>query len=346
MIRRNYWAFLTSVALLAVLPACSSGIREDSEDQALDELIAGDEAEAGTDAVPGAEMEATDTASLEDQEGTEVASTTNSDMGALDQLAGDTGTPPTAASTADPSAVESAPSADSSALSPELAAAGAAGGAVAAATTTPPSYDSPAPSSNSGGSGSYTVQTGDTLMKIAFDVYGDLYQWRKVYDMNRDKIGNPNAIPPGTVLTVEQPSSPVEIARNGERYMIKPGDTLGTISDDIYGTPKKWRKLYENNRQLIKDPNRIFAGFYLYYSITSEEQQESEQLKQNRSAPIAQQPAEERDPAASMPETDVGQTAQMTDAGGGPMPEQVPQAPAPTMDAAMTAPAQPEIPQQ
>ena len=57
----------------------------------------------------------------------------------------------------------------------------------------------------------------------------------------------------------------VTIERNGESYLIKRGDTLGVISNDVYGTTRKWKKLWENNRQLIKDPNKIYAGFYLYY---------------------------------------------------------------------------------
>jgi nucleoid-associated protein YgaU len=43
------------------------------------------------------------------------------------------------------------------------------------------------------------------------------------------------------------------------------GETLGTISSDKYGTPVKWRKIYDNNRPLIKNPNTIYAGFTLYY---------------------------------------------------------------------------------
>ncbi len=110
----------------------------------------------------------------------------------------------------------------------------------------------------------YQVKAGDTLMKIAFEQYGDLYRWKEIYHANRDAIKDPNSVPPGTVLNLNG-AGMVTIERNGESYLIKRGDTLGVISNDVYGTARKWKKLWENNRQLIKDPNKIYAGFYLYY---------------------------------------------------------------------------------
>ncbi|MCM2277608.1 MAG: LysM peptidoglycan-binding domain-containing protein [Oligoflexia bacterium] len=165
-----------------------------------------------------------------------------------------------------------------------------------------------APTPASGGGEPYTVQQGDTLMRIAFETYGDLFKWRQIYDANRDKIQDPNSVPPGTVLMLEKPDSPVQISRNGERYLIKRGDTLGSISEDVYGTKTKWKRIWENNRELIRDPNMIFAGFYLYYTMTPEDQQELERLKSNpesQTPPLAQQttgaPAEEARGPASVP---------------------------------------------
>ncbi|MBL7715993.1 MAG: LysM peptidoglycan-binding domain-containing protein [Bdellovibrionales bacterium] len=140
-----------------------------------------------------------------------------------------------------------------------------------------------APPAMSGESTSYTVNGGDTLMKIAFEVYGDLYQWRHIHEMNRDKVQDPNRLTKGLVLMIDKPASPVQIERNGEAYLIKTGDTLGSISNEVYGTPGKWRALWENNRQLIKDPNRIFAGFTLYYA--------PDPARQNNTAPLANDPA-------------------------------------------------------
>ena len=49
---------------------------------------------------------------------------------------------------------------------------------------------------------SYTVQSGDSLAKIAKHVYGDADKWHAIYNANRDKIKNPDLIQPGQVLTL------------------------------------------------------------------------------------------------------------------------------------------------
>ncbi len=185
----------------------------------------------------------------------------------------------------------------------------------------------PPVAASSGENDHYTVQPGDTLMRIAFETYGDLYQWKKVYEMNRDQLPSPTALKKGMVLKIEKPAVPVTIERNGEKYLIKLGDTLGKISDDVYGTPKKWRKLYENNKQMIRDPNRIFAGFFLYYTLTEEERQDAERMKSGRQrTPIADsqtaEPAAEQqaEPAQNAPAAAPGfsETAQSgVNAGGG-----------------------------
>jgi len=48
----------------------------------------------------------------------------------------------------------------------------------------------------------YTVKAGDSLSKIAKQLYGDATAWRKIYQANTDKIKNPDLIHPGQVLTI------------------------------------------------------------------------------------------------------------------------------------------------
>ena len=107
----------------------------------------------------------------------------------------------------------------------------------------------------------YTVQKGDTLMMIAFKIYGDYRKWKdiKTWNPNVKKVGE------GVELSYMVPDQKFGWMPNGLPYMIKTADTLGSISMDKYGTSKKWKSIYENNRPLIRNPDLIFAGFTIYY---------------------------------------------------------------------------------
>lgn len=111
----------------------------------------------------------------------------------------------------------------------------------------------------------YKVQKGETLMQIAFKLYGDIGKWKDIKNMNRDKITNNTSLRANTTLKYMAPETPFVWNPVGVPYMIKSGDTLGIISNSVYATPKKWKSIWENNKPLIKNPNVIFAGFTLYY---------------------------------------------------------------------------------
>lgn len=49
---------------------------------------------------------------------------------------------------------------------------------------------------------SYTVKSGDTLSKIAKELYGDASQWKKIHAANADLIRDPDKIQPGWTLNV------------------------------------------------------------------------------------------------------------------------------------------------
>ncbi len=110
----------------------------------------------------------------------------------------------------------------------------------------------------------YTVKKEDTLMKISFEKYGNVYRWREIYNENKDRIPDYNQLVEGTILKVKGVEY-VVIERNGLPYLIRRNDTLVKISRGLYNTPKRWKHLWDNNRQLIHDPNKIYAGFTLYY---------------------------------------------------------------------------------
>jgi nucleoid-associated protein YgaU len=49
---------------------------------------------------------------------------------------------------------------------------------------------------------SYVVQPGDSLSKIAKEVYGDANRWREILEANQDQIKDPSMIRPGWELRI------------------------------------------------------------------------------------------------------------------------------------------------
>jgi LysM repeat protein len=72
---------------------------------------------------------------------------------------------------------------DASLPQPEKAAAASVGGGASSART-------------------YTVQPGDTLSKIAQQVYGKANEYNRIFEANRDKLSDPNKIQPGQELSI------------------------------------------------------------------------------------------------------------------------------------------------
>ncbi len=122
--------------------------------------------------------------------------------------------------------------------------------------------------------GSYQVKSNETLMMVAFKLYGDYTMWRKLQQYNSL---SGMSISSGQALKYQQPVKKFVWNPEGLPYLIQRGDTLGTISNDKYGTPSKWKSLWDNNRPLIKNPNLIFAGFTLYYISNEDRDVASEQ---------------------------------------------------------------------
>lgn len=48
----------------------------------------------------------------------------------------------------------------------------------------------------------YTVAAGDSLSKIAKQFYGNANEYMKIFNANRDKLNDPNAIKPGQQLVI------------------------------------------------------------------------------------------------------------------------------------------------
>ncbi len=69
-----------------------------------------------------------------------------------------------------------------------------------------PTSAAPQAAAAAAGSGSssrtYTVQSGDTLSKIAKQYYGNANDYNKIFEANRDKLSDPNKIQVGQELVI------------------------------------------------------------------------------------------------------------------------------------------------
>lgn len=110
----------------------------------------------------------------------------------------------------------------------------------------------------------YRMQKGDTLMMVAFKIYGDYRKWKDLKTWNKEI----RKFSEGVELKYQVPNQKFGWMPSGLPHLVKTGDTLQIISMDKYGTTRKWKSIYENNRPLIRDPNLIFAGFTIYYQPT------------------------------------------------------------------------------
>jgi len=101
----------------------------------------------------------------------------------------------------------------------------------------------------------YIVVKGDYLWKISKkdEIYGDPYQWIRIYCVNKDQIKDPELIFADQNL---------KIARGvgKDEYLVVKGEYLSSIAGmaKVFNDPTKWTSIYEANKDLITDPNVIY----------------------------------------------------------------------------------------
>ncbi len=69
---------------------------------------------------------------------------------------------------------------------------------------------------------------------------------------NMKGVGSVNA----DDLSAPEPEAPVEV----EYYTIESGDTLWAIASKFLGNGAKYTEIFEANREVIEDPDKIFPG--------------------------------------------------------------------------------------
>lgn len=67
----------------------------------------------------------------------------------------------------------------------------------------------------------------------------------------------------GNVQYVAQVEDNITVATpepESRMYTVKSGDTLSKIAKEMYGDANKYNKIFEANRPLLSDPNKIYVG--------------------------------------------------------------------------------------
>ncbi|MEZ6235000.1 MAG: LysM domain-containing protein [Phycisphaerales bacterium] len=149
----------------------------------------------------------------------------------------------------------------------------------------------------------HTVAANESLYKIAERYYGDGNLWRELARANEGRVGADGSVRSGVTLRIParegtasatpaatpaatptatpstppantrpqtqtqaqptpQPQRPAQPDRS-RTYTVARGDTLGDISMSQLGTSRRWREIYELNRDRIDDPNHVPAGTVL-----------------------------------------------------------------------------------
>jgi nucleoid-associated protein YgaU len=89
-------------------------------------------------------------------------------------------------------------------------------------------------------------------------IFGDLFgkKQKPRPDFSNVQSGGSSTAPtPGAgPLETKAPSTA------GRTYVVVSGDSLSKIAKREYGDAQKWPRIYEANRNLIKDPDLIYPG--------------------------------------------------------------------------------------
>ena len=92
-------------------------------------------------------------------------------------------------------------------------------------------------------------------MGIFSDIFGKKDKPRK--DFSNVRSGSSSTAPAPTA-SAPPPSAPPPAATL--TYVVVSGDSLSRIAKRQYGDANQWRRIYEANKSVIKDPDLIYPG--------------------------------------------------------------------------------------
>ena len=131
------------------------------------------------------------------------------------------------------------------------------------------------PAMPAGDTSTYVVRDGDDLTGIALNVYGHAGGAQAIWSVNRDRLADPDVLPIGlelrippawSVPAVQQHSAAGQVIEPGRRpakVRVAPGETLETLAQRFYGDRSTAPRLYEANRDVLRNPALVVPGMEL-----------------------------------------------------------------------------------
>lgn len=126
-----------------------------------------------------------------------------------------------------------------------------------------------------GDASAYVVRDGDDLTSIAVKLYGHAGGAQAIWSVNRDRLSDPNVLPIGLELRIPPAwsvpavqhnplsSQVIEPARRPAKVRVGPGETLESLAQRFYGDRSMAPRLFEANRDLLRNPQLVVAGMEL-----------------------------------------------------------------------------------
>lgn len=106
----------------------------------------------------------------------------------------------------------------------------------------------------------YTWQEGDTFASVAERYFGSRLQVNRLLRNNEGLEDRQLGAGDQILIPAHAAGEVSTVASGATTYQVQSGDVLGTISMSVYGTSKSWRKIYDANRDVLADPNRLVVG--------------------------------------------------------------------------------------
>jgi nucleoid-associated protein YgaU len=114
--------------------------------------------------------------------------------------------------------------------------------------------------------GVYVVKKGDNLWKIAEANYGSGYNWVDISKANN--LSKPGVLAIGQKLTLPQVTEKIVKEKTQQKieigsYKVVRNDNLWKIAVRTYSDGYQWTKIWQSNKDKLRDPNKLEIGMEL-----------------------------------------------------------------------------------